>query len=319
MKNKLTKAHLILNEVTHFFYRISWKFFGYSTPKLQFRNYVESDKLNQLIYDNLTNGLLFFYIRFGETEFRAIWQHELLKNNLLKNYSTDMLTDLEKLAGFFPVDKENVSRFADFYLNNSTIATNVGVWLGVREKFILKRFFPTINVNYAEDIEPFFYDFAWTKALENKRVLVIHSFTNSIKKQFQIINLVHPNQLIPTFELLLMKPPLTTVKSARVHKDYFTELSEFIGQMDNLDFDVALVSAGSYGIPICNEIYKRGKSAMYLGGVLQLFFGIKGNRWTKQEKYKAIMNEHWIHPLREDVNDEFKLQFNSLEDSGGYW
>jgi hypothetical protein len=39
----------------------------------------------------------------------------------------------------------------------------------------------------------------------------------------------------------------------------------------------------------------------------------------KQDKYKSMMNEHWIRPLKEDVNEEFKIQFNRLEDSGGYW
>jgi hypothetical protein len=54
------------------------------------------------------------------------------------------------------------------------------------------------------------------------------------------------------------------------------ELDIFCQKLDNClnGCDVALVSAGGYGNLICNEIYKRGVSSVYVGGVLQMYFGI---------------------------------------------
>jgi hypothetical protein len=317
----LNKTNILIYylEIHHLFYRLYWKFFGYEHPKLSYKIMLPKNQLNTEIFNRILLGEPIYYIRFGETEFRSVWQNLKLKNGVIKKYREDMLNDLEKLAGVYPINKDFVSRFANHYLGCSSNATNIGVWLGVRERFIIKNFIPNAIVNYSTDIEPFFIDIPWTKALENKKVLVVHSFIHSIKHQKQFLNLIHPNNMMPDFELIVVKPPLTTVFSERSEKDWFDELSKFILSISKLDFDVALVSSGSYGIPICNEIFKLGKSALYLGGVLQLFFGIKGARWTRLKQYEILMNEHWIYPLQIDVNEDFKKQFLSLENSGGYW
>lgn len=47
-----------------------------------------------------------------------------------------------------------------------------------------------------------------------------------------------------------------------------------------LDFDVALLSCGGYGNHLSYFIYKEmNKSALYIGGGLQIWFGIMGKRW----------------------------------------
>ena len=61
---------------------------------------------------------------------------------------------------------------------------------------------------------------------------------------------------------------------------------------------MALCSCGGYGNPICAFIYNMGKSAIYVGGVLQMYFGIYGQRWLKERKdvIKLYLNEHWSRP-----------------------
>ena len=63
--------------------------------------------------------------------------------------------------------------------------------------------------------------------------------------------------------------------------------------IERLDFDIALLGCGGYGLPLCNFIYKKmNKSAIYVGGGLQLLFGIMGNRWENIPMWKEIINKN---------------------------
>ena len=62
-------------------------------------------------------------------------------------------------------------------------------------------------------------------------------------------------------------------------------------------FDVALMGCGGYGLPLA--AYIRGnlsRSAIYVGGGLQLMFGITGSRWLGRADMKPLVNEFWVRP-----------------------
>ena len=62
-------------------------------------------------------------------------------------------------------------------------------------------------------------------------------------------------------------------------------------------FDVALMGCGGYGLPLA--AYIRGnlsRSAIYVGGGLQLMFGITGSRWLGRADMKPWVNEFWVRP-----------------------
>jgi hypothetical protein len=57
------------------------------------------------------------------------------------------------------------------------------------------------------------------------------------------------------------------------------------------------------------------KSAIYMGGELQILFGIKGERWDGWEKVNKFYNEHWTRSI-----DEKPDGFRGLAtDNGCYW
>ena len=62
------------------------------------------------------------------------------------------------------------------------------------------------------------------------------------------------------------------------------------------DFDIALVGAGAYSLPLVNAIKNMGKKAIQTGGGTQLYFGIMGNRWEKSPYVKKYVNENWTRP-----------------------
>ena len=81
-------------------------------------------------------------------------------------------------------------------------------------------------------------------------------------------------------------------------------------------FDVAIVGAGAYGLPLAAFAKSLGKHAIHLGGVTQVFFGIKGRRWETEYKDSlgAIINEYWVRPLPEEKPEKAEM----VED-GCYW
>ena len=76
------------------------------------------------------------------------------------------------------------------------------------------------------------------------------------------------------------------------------------------DFDVALIGAGAWSLPLGSRIKKMGKSAIHMGGEMQLLFGIKGKRWANTMMY----NSSWVTA----DPDERPINRNSVED-GCYW
>ena len=83
-----------------------------------------------------------------------------------------------------------------------------------------------------------------------------------------------------------------------------------------LDFDIALLGCGGYGLPLCNFIYdKLGKSAIYVGGAIQLLFGVYGNRWKTHNIIGPLIEKGgWIRPS----NEEQPKNFKKIE-GGCYW
>ena len=88
--------------------------------------------------------------------------------------------------------------------------------------------------------------------------------------------------------------------------------------ISKLDFDIALLGCGGYGLPLCNYIKKDlKKSAIYIGGGLQLLFGVMGKRWENREDWKKIIRENntkFIKPSNEErCNNLYTIE------GGCYW
>ena len=76
------------------------------------------------------------------------------------------------------------------------------------------------------------------------------------------------------------------------------------------EFDVALLSCGGYGNPAINRIHDMGKSAIYVVGVLQMYFGVYGSRWERERPYDEVFkNKHWVRP----TSDERPKGFENVE------
>lgn len=86
-------------------------------------------------------------------------------------------------------------------------------------------------------------------------------------------------------------------------------------EISNLNFDIALIGCGAYGLPLGSFIKtKMNKIAIHMGGALQILFGIKGYRWDNHEEISKMYNSFWIRPK----DNEKPSMYQNIE-GGCYW
>ena len=86
-------------------------------------------------------------------------------------------------------------------------------------------------------------------------------------------------------------------------------------EVSKLDFDIAIIGAGAYGLPLASFIKSLGKKAVHLGGVTQMLFGIKGKRWDQScSQYPLYYNKYWTSPLPDEIPNNHRLV-----EGGCYW
>lgn len=154
----------------------------------------------------------------------------------------------------------------------------------------------------------------WTLALDGKKVLVIHPFGTSIREQYaRRLEVTNLSKILPEFDLGTLVPPLTFAgeTSNAPWRATFANLAE---QAMAKNFDVAIIGAGGYGLPLARGIRQAGRQAIHLGGTTQLLFGIRGKRWDSDPEFSHFFDDTWVRPRPEETPRQ-----KELVEGGIYW
>lgn len=204
---------------------------------------------------------------------------------------------MQSNAGFFPLNHKSLSRFSDLIYTITPDIDILGVWNGLESQMPLSNKCQLIQLQF---LEPFWSSEPWTVNLKGRKVLVVHPFDESIKKQYTKRSLLFENKdILPEFEsLTVIKAVQSIGGETNGFNTWFDALQYMEDEIDKVDYEIALIGCGAYGMPLAAHCKQMGKKAIHIGGALQLLFGIRGNRWeTEQDIYKQFMNEHWVRPL----------------------
>ena len=88
-----------------------------------------------------------------------------------------------------------------------------------------------------------------------------------------------------------------TYRGRAAQDNWTRSLEELEKRVAAYQFDVALLSCGSYGLPLGHYItHHLGATAIYVGGALQLFFGLRGLRWKRE--IAPYASDAWACPER---------------------
>ena len=187
------------------------------------------------------------------------------------------------------------------------------------EDFIIEEFASQADLTFLFRLEPWLAPGTpWTAALAGKKVLVIHPFEHTIQEQYKKREQIFPDsEILPKFELKTLK----AVQTLCGEKDdrfmtWFDALDYMYERAIDIDFDVAIIGCGAYGMPLASKLKNAGKQAIHLGGATQLLFGIKGYRWENNypTKIATFFNDAWAKALAEETPKNA-----STVEKGCYW
>ena len=204
-------------------------------------------------------------------------------------------------------------RWTDTFLKSDILLEQSGHWphRAVSEEVVQEPYRLDLNVT-------------WLSALANRTVLVVHPFKASIEKQLArgreaIWGEWADRLLPPSMNLKLVVPPVSFA-GADEFKGWRAALDALIRRVDAAGpFDVALLSCGGLGMPLGAYLRATGRSSIYVGGSLQIWFGIVGNRWRGFQRNNAVLarlmnNSNWVAPLPSERPPGYKA-----EEGSAYW
>ena len=159
----------------------------------------------------------------------------------------------------------------------------------------------------------------WTHNLIDKKVLIVSPFIESFKKQVNAgFKINKTNPIFLEGQEFVFYKSYNTLAGNEIHEDCLKTLELMINDISKINFDIALLSCGSYGPILCNFIkQKLNKSAIYMGGGLQLLFGVKGKRWETHDIISKIIKNSDV-PYISPSEDEQIPNYKNIE-GGCYW
>lgn len=168
--------------------------------------------------------------------------------------------------------------------------------------------------SYTTNISNFILNNPWTTALKNKKILLISPYVELFKEKETYYNKIYDCNLFPNCNFIYLNININiNISSINKENDNINKENgnitkeEELTFLENLNilnwklmeikdcFDIALVDCKGYNNIICNEIFKLGKSAICIGDVLPMYFGIYNDNLLN--KYKDIFliyhNKYW--------------------------
>jgi hypothetical protein len=319
----LTRKFFSLSSRVKLFFASRYRFFAG-------RHVISESAANDWIAARLASREPFMVSRLGSVELSAlvnaqgvlsqqsgkmlkIWKSCVFNEPL--TWQSNVINQMVTNAGFFSADATSLSQYAlevGEYLRNADL---MAVWFMRHEDRILKKYAPECLLALPKGIEPYYYERPWSLALANRRVLVIHPFAETIRRQF--INrrkLFGQKLVLPDFDLLTLPAVQTIAGQTSGFLDWFTALDSMRQRIKALDFDVAIIGAGAYGLPLSAFVKRMGRQAIHMGGATQILFGIRGRRWDKRPEVAGFYNDYWVRPMAEET----PMDAEKVEE-GCYW
>ena len=224
--------------------------------------------------------------------------------------------NLHRIAGVYPPESAIFSRFCKTYAQALASLDVLAVWFNFGEHAAHRQFAPQASLTELDALEPYYNERPWSQHLAGKRVLVMSPFASTIEAQYRRRRQIWraKPEVLPDFDLRTVRVPLSSYLVNPGFPDWFTALDALRAQMAASSFDAALVGAGAWSIPLVAHARSLGAWAIHLGGVTQILFGIKGNRWEQNQRIMAFCNEAWVRPSASETPQNIR----AIE-GGCYW
>ena len=242
----------------------------YSLCVTRIGNVETTSILNNGIYDQMfSNAGFFCKDKSKENEVYTMWKNKYIRAIM----TCDLMLDVITCSSFNIVGQ---------------LLNNLNTWI------------PTLV--YPEDPK------WWIENIINEyegTIGIVSYFKKDIESQLTKMEKIWPD--------LKIKNKFVVIKSLNtISQNEPDEFNDWLEVYDDLekrvlkrkDIKLWLVSSGCYGLPLCNAIACNNKKAIYVGGILQTIFGLKGKRWDDRKVVNRWYNKHWKYPKTKPKNAE---------------
>lgn len=219
-------------------------------------------------------------------------------------------------AGVFPATAEGFSRFGREYVDSLADVDALAVWFNPGEARAVNALAPQAALLGLNAIEPHLWENPWFGLAAGKRVLAISPFVATIRHQHAKRWEVWAKKpaMAPDYQLETIETPLCAALVESPYPSWGEGLDRLRERMEHTEFDIAIVGAGAWSLPLAVHAKRLGKVGVHLGGAAQLVFGILGQRWEQKPNHNRYFNEHWVRP----GDTERPETFTQIE-GGCYW
>jgi hypothetical protein len=278
---------------------------------------------NSFVSDHVQNGRPLAAGKVGDTEMEVLVKYERADRDPERFFrSISEGHELELLylnCGVFPKRQDVLMSWAERYLDSLAQVDLLGVWHNAGEREIVAKYAPQATLTGIRALEPYYHDRPWSSALAGKNVAVVTPFARTIADQYARYRGadLFPDKpsVLPDFELTVVRAPFSAGLQPPVHQDWHAALDDLQQSIRAVSFDVCLIGAGAWSLPLCSFIRERlGRPALHLGGALQILFGVRGKRWDRHPVIKLLFNDNWTRPLPDETP---RRQWRN--DGGAYW
>jgi hypothetical protein len=276
---------------------------------------------NKIIANLIVGSDPFLISRLGGVESDLINYLSGSQKTFIKLKNASLVKKTWVNAGIWPPTMHEIRKFQIEYLYSLSNSDAFALWGDntlTNEKYILDSIgkkslqFPLRVLDPLQLSSEMNAESVWTNKLLDLNVLIVSNFAKSIQLQYTKHSHkgIHKHNFLPRFNLHAINPPLTqglifwNGKWSKNLEDFKKDIQFYCV---NNKIDVALISAGSYGLPIGSYLKSIDVKSIYMGGALQLMFGIMGQRWTKSQNVLDQKNENWLEKPLEKPPFGFRI------------
>jgi len=291
------------------------------------KRFLHEDALSESSFSTLKSliesGKPSSILRFGSLETRMCYDYRDIPNH---HPPENLIKILKQNTGFYCTDPtaevDVLKRFADISLKAyakcdyvaSTISPQNEAYAFVGKCMTLV---PHLDVCYVPSYVQTLN--RWMPLLEGLKVLVISPFPKSIASQLEHKSRLFengPNAFqFPQCEISLYQAHNTILGNTPFPCENWVEsFEQMASEISCMDFDLALVGAGAYGVPLCSAVKDMGKIGFHVASAVQLAFGLMGKRWRTYQHIQEFYNDFWNYPLASETPKSAHLV-----ESGCYW
>jgi len=215
---------------------------------------------------------------------------------------------LEHNSGIFPITNSSVKEWIQTY-KEATMESDIfaaGWYKPLAEEEI--KYLYKLNKNLEKiplrSLEPYYTNNPWSRILEGKRVTVVSSFADTMKKQIDKPIWDDP-RILPkamwNFVRTYYCPAIAKGKCEWSVNSWKEAVDHLECEVLKTDPEIVLIGCGALAMPLGLRLKKNNIIAIILGGAIQILFGIKGLRWESHPVISRFFNDSWVFPSDDEI------------------